>query len=124
MGKPGYFSGIRRFLKTALLADLGIFIAAGLICWFGGWLTVHLYGHSLMWAGLAAILLGLLSVPGSYETWSFAYQYALSARAKNIDDYTRQRSKDASQSQAFFLRMVVIGVVPTILGTLLQTVSM
>ena len=84
MKKQGYLSVIGQPLKATALTDLGIFTIVGLICWFSGWRTTYPYG--LMWAGIMAILLGVLRVLGSYETWSFAYQYALSAGTKNVHE--------------------------------------
>lgn len=82
------FSGPLRFFKTVLWAGLGFFILAGLT----GWHMPYLYGYGLMWAGVAAVLLGLWCIPGGYGTRRLAYQYARMDGAGCVSEYARQKS--------------------------------
>jgi len=124
MEKQGILTGILRFLRTVVLIDLGIFAAAGLVCWLGGWRTAYQYGGVLFWTGVAAIVIGLSGLMGGWGiTRSFDYQYAQSVSEQNIHERTRQAIKDISRGYRFQLLMTTVGVVSIAAGALIQTIS-
>jgi hypothetical protein len=123
MGKQGYLSAILRFLGAVALIDLGIFALVGLGCWLGGWRTASQYGTGLVWAGIGAMVLGVLSIVGNWGlTRSPTYQYGLSVGVQNIYERTQQAIKDAAQGYGFFILMAVAGVVSVATGSLIQAV--
>lgn len=108
-----------RFLRGVALIDLGILGIVGLICWFGGWRTAYDYGNGLIWAGIAAFLLGFASVmrPGSVD-----YQYAQIMGPDDIIKRTRRDLKDLAQNYGFLVRMGVVGIVSIAIGELVLAI--
>lgn len=47
-----------RFLLFVALANVVVFAAVGLICWFGGWRTAGDFGNGLTYAGLVIMATG------------------------------------------------------------------
>lgn len=120
MKKHTYLSKIWRFFKTAIVTDLSLFIVIGLVCWLLGWRTAHQYGHGLEFIGLLAILLVLLSIPGSYQEWSLAYQIVEPMGVKEVYRLVQQKSRDNHQNLGFLLLVSVTGFVATGLGVMIQ----
>lgn len=123
MEKRGYLATVLRFLRNAVLIDLGIFVAVGLVCWFGGWRTAGHYGNGLVWAGVAAISFGILGLWGNWSiTQSPEYQYARSAGAAGIPERTKQHMKDINQNYALVILMSIVGVVSIASGILIHII--
>lgn len=118
-----WFQAIWRFSRTIALINLGIFVAVGLICWLVGWRTLHQYGTGLMLAGAAALLFGAYSVSGSWHGGrSFDYQYAASAGVDSTHKSAKRERDEANSSYVFLGRMCVVGLLPILVGILLQVV--
>ena len=114
---------ILRYLRDVALIDLSILGIVGLICWFGGWRTVYDYGNGLIWAGVAAFLLGFASLLGGWKmTRSVDYQYAQTMGQDDISQRTRRDLKDLAQSYGFLIRMGVVGIVSIAIGELVLAI--
>ena len=123
MEKQGSLPAILRFLRTAVLIDLGIFAAVGLVCWLGGWRTAYQYGEGLIWAGAAATVLGLLSVRGGWGiTRGFGYLYAQSVSQQSIHERARQAIRDIAEGYRFLILMTAVGAISIAVGSLVQTI--
>lgn len=119
----GHIPAILRFLRTVLLVDLGIFVAVGLVCWFCGWGTVYHWANGLRWAGVTGILFGMFAfIGGSRGRTSLFRKYARTAGGEAAQQRLRRDLKDRDQSSAFFVLMLVVGIVSFGLGTIIQTV--
>jgi hypothetical protein len=113
-----------RVLRNALLVDICIFAAVGIICWFIDWRTFYLYGLGLMFAGVGAIGLGLLSIFGNWRvTRNFQYQFSRSASHMDINQRLTQEIRDTFGSNAFMIILLIAGIVSILVGYLLQAVS-
>lgn len=115
-----YLSTILRFFKTALLTDLSLFIMVGLVCWLLGWRTAHQYGHGLELAGLLAIFLVLLSIPGTFQERRLAYQTVGPLEIKELYQFMQQKTKESCYNLTFLLLAGVTGLIATGLGVTLQ----
>jgi hypothetical protein len=56
---------LRLFLRISAAIPI-ILIVVAAICWLGGWRTVQDYGTGLIWAGVAAIAVGIMSQLGGW----------------------------------------------------------
>ncbi len=118
-----FFTTMWRFSRNIVLTELGIFSTVGLICWLGGWRTLYHYSYGLMLAGGAALALGAYSVTGSWSVnRSFDYQHAGSVGVDRFRQSAQRRVKEAGASYGFVGLMCVIGLVPIVVGILLQIV--
>ena len=82
---------VLRFAGMAVLVQVGILIAVLLVGWLTGWWnTLDQYGQALVWAGVLAIGLGLMSIKGQWATTrSFEYQHSLTVT--NQDGWERTK---------------------------------
>ena len=122
MGREGKLLSILRFLRTVVLVDLGIFVAVGLVCWFGGWRTVYQYGNGLRLAGTLAIGLGFLSLVSNWQTpHGFGYQYNRSVSGQSLQGRRGQTVIEFAQNLKLLIQMVIIGILSIAVGTLIQS---
>ena len=61
MKNPPTAHPLLRIFRDAILLDIFIFLALGIIHLVAGWKTVHQYGNGLVWAGVIGLILLLLS---------------------------------------------------------------
>ncbi len=110
-----------RMVKIGLLIDIGIFIGAFIINQLIGWRTIQEYGAMLhILAGLGVVL-GLLSVSGSWQGRNqFDYQYARTAGVEELHDRAGRDIADSLESFRFILQMFVAAILPFMIGMLLQ----
>jgi len=62
MASNSYLKTFLRLLKTAAWVVLGIFVAVGLIGWFGGWRTASPYSQTFTLIGAIALFLAALAL--------------------------------------------------------------
>jgi len=108
------------------MVDLGVFVVIGLACWLCGWRTAYQYGRGLLWAGTAAILLGLASGTGGWvgtHAQDFETQYARSVGAQSSSERTQQDRDDALQSPGLQTVMTVAGAISLAVGWLIQNIA-
>ncbi len=123
MKRQEWFHAIWRFLKPVPLIDLGIFVAVGLVCWFGGWRSAFHYSNGLIIAGVGAMAIGVFSLFGGWGiTRNFVYQHAQSAGENDVVAQARRELKDTDQSYEFLAVMGVVGVVVIACGILVRTI--
>jgi uncharacterized membrane protein YkgB len=123
MEEYGTLPAILRFLKTVVLIDLGIFVAVGLICWFGRWRTAHYYGNGLMLTGVGAFAIGIYSITGAWGVVrSFDYQYAGSVDADDPGTRAMREWKGQNRNYATLALLGAVGLVSVGAGVLVQAV--
>lgn len=116
---------VLRFAGIAALVQLGIMIAVLLVCWFAGWNTINQYGQALVWTGVLAIGLGLLSIKGQWDTTrSFNYQHSLSVTNQDGWERTKWNVAESMHIHRFLFLMVTVGSISILLGSLVQTISL
>lgn len=119
-GTEGRLGALLRFLRSVVLADVAVAIAVGLVCWLGGWRTAQAFGMGLTYAGVGAMALGLFSVFGTWGmTRSGSYQLGQSVSADGIGDRTKRSVAELNQSYGMLGRMLVIGIVLIVAGSLI-----
>ena len=122
MGR-GYLPAKWRLVRNAVLVDLVILVAVGLVCWLADWRTLLQFGQGLVWAGVGAMIVGVSSLTGFWSaTRRYPYQHSESAGVQSIHERARQAVKDEAQNFGFLILMGVAGVVSILVGALIQTV--
>lgn len=112
------------FLKTVVLIDVGIFAAVGVMCWLAGGCSACEYGVDLVWAGAAAIVLGLLALKADWAMRrGFGHRSLASVSGRRIDERVKQGPSDTTQSYGFLVRMLAVGAVSIVVGVLVQIAS-
>ena len=114
-----------RFAGIAALVQLAILIAVLLVGWFAGWNTINQYSQALVWAGVLAIGLGLMSIKGHWATTrSFDYQHSLSVTKQDGWERTKWNVAESMNIHRFLFLMVTVGCISILLGSLVQTISL
>lgn len=125
MNTESYLAAGLRLLRTAALIDLVLFALVGLIGWFAGWRTVYEYSHGLVWAGAAAIGIGLFSTLyyGVGAVGYFQFDRFGNWNREISQQYVAEREKllrDPGSGYAFLVRMILAGLIAIALGVLGQ----
>jgi hypothetical protein len=117
---------VLRFAGIAALVQLGLLIAVLLVGWLTGWWnTLGQYGQALVWAGVLAIGLGLLSIKGQWATTrSFEYQHSLTVTNQDGWERTKWNVAESINIHGFLFLMVTVGCISILLGSLVQTISL
>ena len=114
-----------RFAGIAALVQLAILIAVLMVGWFAGWNTINQYSQALVWAGVLAIGLGLMSIKGHWATTrSFDYQHSLSVTKQDGWERTKWNVAESMNIHRFLFLMVTVGCISILLGSLVQTISL
>lgn len=116
-------SRLRAILRLAgliALAALTLMIVAVAVCWFAGWRSAAQIGSGLTWAGVAAIVAGLLSTVGGWGvTRDSQYMYAQSVSHQDMSTRTRQGLGDSLRSYNFAIIATAAGILSIVVGALL-----
>lgn len=113
--------GALRFLWETALVDLGIALAVGVVCWFGGHRTWAAFGNGLIWAGVGAMILGGASVFASWGTTRNAgYLLGQSASGHGMGEGARRALREVDASYGFMFRTIAIGIAPIIVGSIIS----
>ena len=125
MNDQKLLASVVRFAGIVALVELGIMIAVLLVYWLAGWYTINQYGQALVWAGVLAISLGLLSIKGHWATTrSFEYQHSLSVTNQDGWERTKWNVAESMNIHRFLFLMVTVGCTSILLGSLVQTFSL
>jgi len=120
MKKPKKFKFVAQLLGMALLVEIVILGAVGLIGWRLGWVGVDQYRDAIQIAGLLAIGFGFFGIKGNWDaTRSFGYQYSMTASDQSSWQRTQQTLVDFSQAFSFMILMFIVGGVNFLLGWIL-----
>jgi hypothetical protein len=105
------------------LIDLAVFILTALVCWFGGWRTIHQFGNSLMIAGFIAFLVGGVTGFGGTEiARNPTYRYIQSVMPNSLSERTRQDWMDMMDSFSFLILLVTAGLLLMAVGWVVTTI--
>ncbi len=105
-------------MKNSCLRILGIAAALALVAaavtaivgWRLGWNTPRQFGDGLFWAGAVLVVIGLLSVMGSYEMHSLSnVRYSETAGDAKLADRARQWMSDLAQGWQSLIYLVLAG---------------
>lgn len=103
-----------RGMLVILLVLLGV---TAVICWLAGWRSLHQYGDGLEIAGVAAILLGGLSLSGGRQmSANPTVQYIQSVSNAPLNERSRQNLADLMDSFTSLVRLGVAGLLAIGLG--------
>ncbi len=98
-------------------------VVVGLICWIGGWRTIDHFASGVFWAGLAAMVVGGMSVFGGTSlAQDSAYRYAQTAGDASSSDSTRRGWQDLNASYGCLVRMGIIGITSITLSEFIKAV--
>jgi hypothetical protein len=127
MASNSYLKTFLRLLKTAAWVVLGIFVAVGLIGWFGGWRTASPYSQTFTLIGAIALFLAALALVlgrgwgmqrGFYGHW-----YWPSGLRQSEETVKREMKRPLSEADfTFFAVMVIIGIVSIGVGVLVSAI--
>jgi len=122
--QPSLINEALRFVvKVLVIAGLALAVT-GLACWFGGWHTWRSFGDGLFYAGVATMVVGLLSVMGSTRFGGDAkYNYVRSAGAGTLHERSDQVWKDIFDSYSFLILMAAAGVAVIAIGWAISAYS-
>ncbi len=114
-------STLRHVLKIIALIDLAVFMLVALLNWLGGWTSAYQYGDRLVVAGALVLGLGMLTVIGSWTgNRNFTYAMSESAGEQKIAERTERAAKYTVESFSSLLVVALAGLVPILVGILLQ----
>ncbi len=117
-------SVIWRFVRTILLIDLAVFIIRAAVCWDGGWRTLNNFGTGLMLVGLAAWVVGIMSLAGATQiARDPTYRYVQSVYPNTLHQRTVQNWLELGESYGFVTLLGIAGIVPMGLGAVTSTGS-
>ena len=112
-------SRLRTIVRLAgfiVLGAAGLMAVTAAICWFAGWQI----GSGWIWAGVAAIVAGLLSTMGGWGvTRDPQYMYAQSVSHQDTSARTRQALGDSLRSYNFAIVATATGMLCIAMGTLI-----
>jgi hypothetical protein len=112
---------ILRILINALLIDLAIAVAVGAVCMILRLATLYYYGLFLMMAGLGLIVLRFLSVTGSWTgERNYYYLFGRSVSENSINERAVGSIRNNFAAYRFFFQLLAVGILPMVVGTLLQ----
>jgi hypothetical protein len=115
-----YGRAIWRLARSVLIINLVIAIVTALVCWLGGWRTLHDFGVGLMIGGFVGFVLGGASAFGGVNVASNpTYRYVQSVSPNSLHERTKQNWLDLQQSWGFFTLMIVAGILSIAAGWLI-----
>jgi hypothetical protein len=110
-------SAIWRRVRGMLVILLVLLAATAVVCWLVGWRSLHQYGDGLEIAGVAAILLGGLSLSGGRQMAANpTVQYVQSVSNAPLNERSRQNLGDFMDSFMSLARLGVAGLLAAGLG--------
>jgi hypothetical protein len=105
-----------------LLVSLVLLIVVALVCWLAGWRTTAQLATGLMWAGVATVAVGVLSVMGNWGlTRDSGYLYAQSVSHQSMQERTSQALRDSLQGYNRAIIAGAAGVICILAGSLVQS---
>ncbi len=112
------------FLRRIAVGGLALLIVTAAVCWLGGWRTLHAFGGGLVWAGIAAIIAGAISVVVGLDIVSDRdYQSLRSIQRDNVRTY-HASDRDYLDGRAVILvQLLIVGVGLIALGELVEAVA-
>lgn len=118
----GWLRAVWSLLKVPLLAAVVIMLLVGGACLLvEPWRTPAAFANGLILAGAAVITFGFFSFYGGWQqTHGFHYQYGASAGPDGGPERARLAYGERSQGYRFMLQAAVAGLLPILLGALLQ----
>ena len=122
MQRQGFLASSLRFLKKVALIDLTIFAAVGLFGFLNAWPTPHAYGAGLVFAGIAAMVVGGLTILGGASVAGDpTYMHALSS-SDNFHGSVGQLMQERGARDSSLVLMAAAGAVAIALGELVKVV--
>jgi len=113
---------LKRLLRNGLIAAAILTGITLSICWFVGWRSLYLVGQGLLFAGVASIALGILSIVGAWNNrGSFNYQFSRSASHLDIGSRASQDMRYVFGSNAFLITMLIAGLIMILMGYIVQS---
>ena len=120
MKVESYDAAIWHLARNVLIIDLLIAIIAALVCWLGGWRTVHDFGIGLMIGGFVALAFGAATVFGGARVANEpTYRYVQSVSPNSLHEHTQQNRLDLNDSFGFLSLMVAVGFLSIAVGWLI-----
>jgi len=120
MKVESYGTAIWRLVRSILIVDLLIILVTALVCWLGGWRTVHDFGLGLTIGGFVAIILGGATVLGGVNVAKNPmYRYFQSDLPNSLHERTKQNWLDLNESWGFLSLMVAAGLLSIAVGWLI-----
>ena len=107
--------------KRIGLVEIAILTATGLACWLIGWRTLIEYSNSLIWMGVALMVVGISSFFGGASLNSkLGYQYGKTVMPNSMQDRAQQNVTDTAASISFTTRAGLAGFITIGVGYLVR----
>ncbi len=107
--------------KRIGLVEIAVLAATGLICWLIGWRTLIDYSNSLIWLGLAVMVIGISSFFGGASLNSkISYQYSKTVMPNSMQDRAQQNVTDTSASISFTTWAGLVGFLTIGIGYIVR----
>ena len=112
MKNTGCLPLLGRYLRNALLIDMGILIVVGAICWFSGWRRPEQFFEGVFIAALLTLIAGGASVLGGSGLLKNPEGLYLENRASTVsyDRRIKRMASEMMESQSFLLQVSLAGL--------------
>ena len=113
MKETGCLPFLGRYVRNALLIDIGVLIVVGVICWLGGWRQPAQFFEGVFIASLVTLMAGAASVLGGSGLLKNPEGLYLENRATSVpyEQRIRRMGVEMMESQSFLLQVGLAGIV-------------
>jgi hypothetical protein len=107
--------------KRIGLVEIAVMAVTGLGCWLIGWRTLIEYSTSLIWLGVALMVVGILSFFGGVSlNTDISYQYGKTVMPNSMQDRAQQNVADTTASISFTTWAGLVGFITIGMGYLVR----
>lgn len=105
-----------RFIKITLIISVSLWVVIAILCW----LLNYEIGTFLIWLGILAIIIGMMSAMGSRNvTGQYNLKYDQAVIRQYMYERNEQNLSDEIKSYDFCLLMAAVGIVSIVVGAII-----